>query len=43
VRRVSHKEEERDYILHEEDRECIEKFPDWPPGAKTVNVTAFCH
>jgi len=23
--------------------ECIEKFPDWPPGARTVNCTALCH
>jgi hypothetical protein len=22
---------------------CIEKFPDWPPGAKTANGTALCH
>jgi hypothetical protein len=24
-------------------RECIQKFPDWPPGAKTANGTARCH
>jgi hypothetical protein len=22
---------------------CIQKFPDWPPGARTANGTAFCH
>jgi hypothetical protein len=21
----------------------IQKFPDWPPGARTANVTALCH
>jgi hypothetical protein len=24
-------------------RECIKKFPDWPPGARTANDTALCH
>jgi hypothetical protein len=24
-------------------RGCIKKFPDWPPGARTANGTAFCH
>jgi hypothetical protein len=24
-------------------RGCIQKFPDWPPGARTVNGTALCH
>jgi hypothetical protein len=24
-------------------RGCIQKFPDWPPGASTVNGTALCH
>jgi len=24
-------------------RWCIQKFPDWPPGARTANGTAFCH
>jgi hypothetical protein len=24
-------------------RGCIQKFPDWPPGARTANGTAFCH
>jgi hypothetical protein len=24
-------------------RECIQKFPDWPPGARTPNDTALCH
>jgi hypothetical protein len=23
--------------------ECIQKFPDWPPGARTANGTALCH
>jgi hypothetical protein len=24
-------------------RECIQKFPDWPPGARTANGTTLCH
>jgi hypothetical protein len=24
-------------------RGCIQKFQDWPPGARTANGTAFCH
>jgi len=24
-------------------RGSIEKFPDWPPGARTANGTPFCH
>jgi hypothetical protein len=24
-------------------REYIQKFPDWPPGARTENGTALCH
>jgi hypothetical protein len=24
-------------------RRCIQKFPDWPPGARTANCTALCH
>jgi hypothetical protein len=24
-------------------RGCIQKFPDWPPGARTANGTAFFH
>jgi hypothetical protein len=24
-------------------RGCTQKFPDWPPGARTANGTAFCH
>jgi len=24
-------------------RGCIQKFPDWPPRAKTANGTALCH
>jgi hypothetical protein len=23
--------------------ECIQKFPDWPPGVRTANGTAFCY
>jgi hypothetical protein len=22
---------------------CIQKFPDWPPGARTANDTALCN
>jgi hypothetical protein len=24
-------------------RRCIQKFPDWPPGARTAIGTALCH
>jgi hypothetical protein len=24
-------------------RECIQKFPDWPPGARTASGTPLCH
>jgi len=24
-------------------RGCIQKFPDWPPGARTAKVIALCH
>jgi hypothetical protein len=24
-------------------RVCIQKFPDWPPGARTANGTALCY
>jgi len=24
-------------------RGCIQKFPDWPPGARTANCTALCY
>jgi hypothetical protein len=24
-------------------RKCIQKFPDWPPGARTANGTVLCH
>jgi hypothetical protein len=24
-------------------RGCVQKFPDWPPGARIANVTALCH
>jgi len=29
--------------LHVEILMCIQKFPDWPPGARTANGTALCH
>jgi hypothetical protein len=31
--------------LHFQDdtQECIHKFPDWPPGARTANGTDLCH
>jgi hypothetical protein len=29
--------------MHRHIRGCIQKFPDWPPGAKTANGTALCH
>jgi hypothetical protein len=31
--------ERSDYIP----RKCIQKFPDWPPEARTANGTALCH
>jgi hypothetical protein len=34
------------FIGHEKVEEitrCIQKIPDWPPGAKTANDTAVCH
>jgi hypothetical protein len=30
-------------ISCEDIRGCIQKFPDWPPGARTANGTALCH
>jgi hypothetical protein len=24
-------------------KECIQKFPDWPPGPRTANYRALCH
>jgi hypothetical protein len=27
----------------EDVREYIQKFPNWPPGARTANGRAFCH
>jgi hypothetical protein len=24
-------------------RGLVQKFPDWPPGARTANVTTLCH
>jgi len=29
--------------LNIELRGCIQKFPNWPPGARTANGTAVCH
>jgi hypothetical protein len=31
------------HFLGPDVRGCIRKFPDWPPGARTVNDTALCH
>jgi hypothetical protein len=28
---------------HEDIRGCIQKFPEWPPGARTASCTALCH
>jgi hypothetical protein len=28
---------------HTHIRGCIQKFPDWAPGARTANGTALCH
>jgi hypothetical protein len=28
---------------HTHTRGCIQKFPDWPPGARTAHGTALCH
>jgi len=28
---------------NQEIRGCIQKFPDWPPGARTANDPALCH
>jgi hypothetical protein len=30
-------------VLKQEIRGCIQKFPEWPPGAKTVYGRALCH
>jgi hypothetical protein len=32
-----------DYPSLMELRRCIQKFPDWPSGARTANGTALCH
>jgi hypothetical protein len=29
--------------VKEDIRGCMQKFPDWPPGARTANDTALCH
>jgi hypothetical protein len=29
-------------ILGNEKRGCVQKFPDWPPGARTANGIALC-
>jgi hypothetical protein len=31
------------YVLKLRVQGCIQKFPDWPPGARTANGTALCH
>jgi hypothetical protein len=44
------KPEGKKTIDHSEDisvdgsiRCCIQKFPDWPPGARIANGKSFCH
>jgi hypothetical protein len=31
------------FCVFREARRYIQKFPDWPPGARTANGTALCH
>jgi len=33
----------RDAGIRGELRGCNQKFPDWPPGARTENIIALCH
>jgi len=33
----------RRHVKHTHTRGCIQKFPDWPPGARTANGIALCH
>jgi len=28
---------------HKHKRRCVQKFPDWLPGARPANDTALCH
>jgi hypothetical protein len=30
-------------VMYNNVRGCIQKFSDWPPGARTANGTALCH
>jgi hypothetical protein len=32
-----------DFCTYLHVRACIQKFPDWPPGARTASGTALCH
>jgi len=31
------------FVARQRGRGCIQKFPDWPPGARNANDTALCH
>jgi hypothetical protein len=31
------------YLTHDKIQGCIQKFPDWLPGARTANGMALCH
>jgi len=33
----------RALLAYKSIRECIQKFPDWPPGVRTANSTALYH
>jgi hypothetical protein len=38
-----HVQRDQTHIVHTINmRGCIQKFPDWPPGARTANDTALC-
>jgi hypothetical protein len=43
IKGTSHMSKENNVrtIFHK--RGCIQKFPDWPPGARTANGTVLCH
>jgi hypothetical protein len=43
VLRVTYSAIPKDFVGKEYIQVCIEKFPDWPPGARTANGTALCH
>jgi len=32
-----------DFVNVVDERGCIQKFPDWQPGARTANGTVLCH